>query len=114
MNSMGNPLGRTVTVTIDRPLGSVHPDWPDLYYPVNYGYVAGVLAPDGEEQDAYVLGVDAPCAQCSGRVIALVHRRDDVEEKWVVAPPGRSFSREEIWAQISFQERWFDAQLITE
>ena len=111
---MGNPLGCTVTVTIDRPLGSVHPDWPDLYYPVNYGYVAGVMAPDGEEQDAYVQGVDTPCAQCTGRVIALVRRRDDVEEKWVVAPPGRNFSREEIWAQISFQERWFDAQLITE
>lgn len=111
---MRNPLGRIVTVTVDRPLGSFHPRWPQLRYPVNYGYVAGVLAPDGEEQDAYVLGVDTPCAQYTGRVIALVHRRDDVEEKWVVAPLGRSFTREEIWAQISFQERWFDAQLITE
>ena len=72
MTDPAAPLGQWVTVTIDRPLGSVHPDWPNLYYPVNYGYVAGVMAPDGEEQDAYVLGVDTPCTQCTGRVIALV------------------------------------------
>ena len=37
-------------------LGSYHPEHKDMYYPINYGYVEGVLAPDGEEQDAYILG----------------------------------------------------------
>ena len=45
-------IGKMVTVTVDRPLGSFHPNHPDLYYPVNYGYVAGIPAPDGEDQDA--------------------------------------------------------------
>ena len=50
-------LGKTVTVTIDRPLGSRHPRHPDLLYPINYGYIAGIMGGDGEEQDAYLLGV---------------------------------------------------------
>ena len=53
---MNSVIGRTVTVTVDRPLGSYHPEHKDMYYPINYGYVEGVLAPDGEEQDAYILG----------------------------------------------------------
>ena len=51
-------IGRTVTVTVDRPLGSYHPEHKNMYYPINYGYVEGIMAPDGEEQDAYILGVD--------------------------------------------------------
>ena len=70
-----------VTVTVDRPLGSSHPQYPDLYYPVNYGYIKGVMAPDGEEQDAYILGISEPVAEFTGRVIAIIHRHDDIEEK---------------------------------
>lgn len=29
-------IGRTVTVTVDRPLGSYHPEHKDMYYPINY------------------------------------------------------------------------------
>ena len=107
-------LGKTVTVTIDRPLGSRHPRYPDLLYPINYGYIAGIMGGDGEEQDAYLLGVSEPVKAFTGRVIAIIHRTDDVEDKWVVAPPHLSLSREEIWRQIAFQERWFDAELLLE
>ena len=51
---------KNLTVIVDRPMGSVHPQYPDTTYPVNYGYVEGILAPDGEEQDAYSLGVAHP------------------------------------------------------
>ena len=81
-------LGETVRVIVDRPLGSTHPKWKDLRYPVNYGYVEGV-----------------------GQVIAVIHRFDDVEEKWVAAPPGKRFSREEIAARVAFQERWFRTEI---
>lgn len=40
-------LGRIVTVTVDRPLGSYHPEYNDMYYHINYGYIAGIMAPDG-------------------------------------------------------------------
>ena len=67
-------IGQIIKVTIDRPLGSFHPNHPDIYYPVNYGYVEGIIAPDGEEQDVYVLGVDEPLKEFTGRVIAGIHR----------------------------------------
>lgn len=75
-------------VTVDRPLGSYHPEHKDMSYPVNYGYVEGVMAPDGEEQDAYILGVDEVVETFTGQIVAIVHRNDDVEEKWVVVPEG--------------------------
>lgn len=104
-------IGQTVKVTIDRPLGSFHPNHPDIYYPVNYGYVEGIIAPDGEEQDVYVLGVDEPLKEFIGRVIAVIHRFDDVEEKWVAAPENVTFTKEEIMEQVRFQERYFKSEV---
>ena len=105
-------IGRIVTVTIDRPLGSCHPKHPDIYYSVNYGYIEGIIAPDGEEQDAYIPGVDIPLQTFTGEVIAVIHRKDDVENKWVVAPEGMTFSKEEIEELTRFQERYFDSEVI--
>lgn len=100
------------TVKMDRPLGSVHPDIPTMVYPVNYGYVKGIIAGDGEEQDAYVLGVDEAVEKFTGKIIAVVHRNDDVEEKWVVALEGMTFTKEEIKEQIYFQEQYFDSEIV--
>ena len=97
----------TVTVTVDRPLGSYHPEHPDLYYPINYGYIKGTLAPDGEEQDAYILGVDIPLSEFTGKVIAVIHREDDIEDKWVVAPDGMAFTESQIRSLTHFQEQFF-------
>ena len=66
-------IGAIVTVTVDRPLGSYHPEHREMYYPVNYGYIKEITAPDGEEQDAYILGVDKPVSEFTGKVIAVVH-----------------------------------------
>ena len=100
-------IGAIVTVVVDRPLGSCHPEYPDLRYPVNYGYVPGILAGDGEEQDAYILGIEEPVARFTGRVIAVIHRLDDVEDKWVLAPAGSVYTAEQIAAATAFQERYF-------
>lgn len=105
-------IGDKITVIIDRPLGSCHPDYTDMYYPVNYGYVEGIMAPDGEEQDVYVLGVDYPVKEFTGRIIAIIRRSDDVEEKWVAAPEKMNFTKEEIWEQINFQEQYFQSETI--
>ena len=55
-NQVKHYLGKTVTVRIDRPVGSVHPKHPEVIYPINYGYIPGVIGGDGEELDVYVLG----------------------------------------------------------
>ena len=104
-------IGKKVTVMVDRPLGSYHPEHKDIYYPVNCGYIEGIIAPDGDEQDAYILGVYEPVSEFTGRVIAIIHRENDVESKWVVAPEGISFTREEIKELTFFQEQYFNSEI---
>jgi inorganic pyrophosphatase len=104
-------LGKIVKITVDRPLGTYHPKHKDIYYPVNYGYIEGVIAGDGEEQDAYIIGVNEPIKEFRGKVIAIIHRYDDIEEKWVVAPEGASFSQDEIMQEVDFQERFFKIEI---
>ena len=103
--------GKTVTVIMDRPMGTYHPKHKDMFYPVNYGYIPGIIAGDGEEQDVYVLGVNEPLQESTGVVIAVIHRYDDVEEKWVAAPEGVTFTKEEIWEQVKFQEQYFKSEI---
>ncbi len=86
-----------------------HPKHPDMVYPVNYGYIPGVIAGDGMEQDAYILGVNEPLTSFTGELIAILHRRDDVEDKWVLAPEGARFTAEEIMVAVRFQEQYFDS-----
>ena len=104
-------IGAIVTVTVDRPVGSYHPEHREMYYPVNYGYIKGITAPDGEEQDAYILGVNKPVSELTGKVIAVVPRYNAVEATWVVAPEGKVFSAEEIREQIAFQEQYFQSEV---
>ena len=107
----GGILGRRVSGTVDRPLGSAHPRHPDLVYPVNYGYADGVMAADGAEQDVYILGPDRPLSRFSGTVVAVWHRLNDVEDKWIVTPDGTRPPDETIAAAIDFQERYFMGEL---
>ena len=45
-------VGDIAKVVVDRPLGSYHHKHKDMYYTINYGYIEGIIALDGEEQDA--------------------------------------------------------------
>ncbi len=107
-------LGKTVHVTIDRPLGSVHPRESDMVYSVNYGYVPNVHAPDGEELDAYVLGVDKVLETFTGKCIAIVHRLDDDDDKLVVTPANLNLSDAEILEATHFQEQFFESIIVRE
>lgn len=104
-------IGNIVKVVVDRPLGSNHPKYKDIYYSINYGYIEGIIAPDGEEQDAYILGVNEPVKEFVGKIIAIIHREDDVEEKWVVAPENITFTKDEIMKLVHFQEKYFKSEV---
>jgi len=104
-------LGKEVEVTIDRPLGSKHPKH-SFYYPVNYGYIEGVMSGDGEELDAYVLGEFEPVKKFKGNVIAVIHRTNDDDDKLVVVPKNKSYTNEQILALTEFQERFFENVII--
>lgn len=108
--SIRDYLGKTVHVVVDRPIGYRHGD---LVYPVNYGYIPGTLASDGEEQDAYILGVTQPLPAFDGHVVAAIHRKNDCEDKLVVAPAGKVFHQAEIAQALHFQERYFDTRIFS-
>ena len=105
-------LGKTVVISIDRPMGYVHKKESfSLTYPINYGYIPDVVGGDGEELAVYLLGVNEPVEQYECKIIAIAHRHNDFEDKLVGAPKGMSFTKEEIKAAISFQERFFDTEV---
>ena len=104
-------IGRLVKVYVDRPLGSLHPEFGSAY-PVNYGFVPGVAAPDEDELDAYVLGVADPQQRFEGRCIAVVHRLDDDDDKLVVVPDGTRLTDAEIRQSTHFQERYFTSTIL--
>ena len=104
-------LGKTVNIKIDRPVGSIHPEHPELVYPVNYGYIPDVFGGDGEEIDVYLLGVDVPVEEYTARIIGIVHRHNDTEDKLVAAPEGLDFDENKISKSVSFQERFFESEI---
>jgi inorganic pyrophosphatase len=109
-NSLGTSkrfLGKRVKLIIDRPLGSKHPKY-GFVYEVNYGYIKGVKSPDGEDLDAYYLGVDKPVKRAKGICIATVHRVDDDDDKLIIVPKDKiNTTDDEIEKAINFQEKWF-------
>ncbi len=105
-------LRKIVHVVVDRPLGSTHPEHDDIVYGVNYGFVPTAMGGDGEPQDAYILGVDEPISEFDGVVVAIIHRLDDEEDKWVVAPQGVLLTDGEILEKTEFQEKYFQTELI--
>lgn len=104
-------LNRKVKVIIDRPLASKHPEH-EIYYPINYGYIPDTMAGDGEEIDAYIIGEFIPLKEFDGIVTAIIHRKNDVEDKLVVSKDSHKYSKEQIQALVEFQERFFDSEII--
>ena len=105
-------LGKTLTIEIDRPIGyEHHKGEKTLHYPINYGYSPGVLGGDDEELDVFLIGVDHPVSVYTGRIIGIVYRADDVEDKLVMAPIGQSYTAEEIAAAVYFQEKYYQTTI---
>lgn len=59
-----------------------------------------------------ILGVDKAVEKFTGKIIAIIHRLDDAEDKWVVCPENKTFSKEEIAQQVRFQEQFFKTEII--
>ncbi len=100
-----NTIGKMVHVIVDRPVGYRHGD---IVYPINYGYIPGIIAGDGEAQDAYILGIHESITEFDGQVIGAIRRKDDCEDKLVVAPQGTKYHQGQIAEAVRFQEQYFD------
>jgi len=108
---MCEDLNKKVKVIVDRPLCSKHPEH-EMHYLLNYGYVPNTISGDGEEVDAYIVGEFQPLKEFEGVVIAIIHRKNDNEDKLVVSKYPYKYSKEQIQALVEFQERFFDSEII--
>ena len=70
-------MGKPAHVVVDRPIGHIHKG---MVYPINYGYIPGLIAGDGEEQDAYIIGVSEPVKEFEGIVVGAIIRKNDCED----------------------------------
>lgn len=104
-------LHQTVTVKIDRQLGTKHPKH-GFVYCLNYGYIAGTTAPDGEEIDAYILGVFEAVESFEWECIAVIHRTNDDDDKLIVVPKWTTYTDDQIKALTEFQERFFESEIL--
>lgn len=104
-------LGKEVIVKIDRKMGSAHPKH-GFIYPVNYGYIPNTVSGDGEELDAYVLGVFEPVDTFEGKCVAIIHRTNDDDDKLIVVPQGKDYTNDAIEALVEFQEKFFKHEII--
>ena len=103
-------IGKPVHVVVDRPIGHIHKG---MVYPINYGYIPGIPAGDGEAQDAYIISVSEPVAEFDGIAVGAVIRKNDCEDKLVVAPAGAVFHQGQIAELVHFQEQYFDTRILS-
>lgn len=104
-------LNKEVTIKIDRKLGTLHPKHGFMYM-LNYGYIPNTKSPDGEELDAYLLGVYEPVETYEGKVIAIIKRTNDEDDKLIVVPKDKEYNDDQINALTEFQERFFEHIII--
>lgn len=104
-------LNNTLEIKIDRPMGSKHPKH-GFIYPINYGYVPNTVSGDGEELDAYVLGVYEPLETFTGKCIAIIHRTNDNDDKLIIVPDNKTFTNKEIKVLTDFQEQYFKSTIL--
>ena len=104
-------LGHTMSIKIDRKLGSKHPKH-GFIYTVNYGYVPDTISGDSEELDAYLLGVFEPVEEYTGKVIDIIHRTNDNDDKLIVVDKNNNYTDDQIRALTEFQEQYFESIII--
>ena len=63
---------------IDRARGSHHPTYPDIVYPIDYGYIPDTLGTEGDELDVFVGSASTGLV---GAIFTTDYRRGDRECK---------------------------------
>lgn len=105
-------IGHTIKVYVDRPIGSHHPKYNDIIYPINYGYIKEIIADDKKYQDVYILGEDKALDCVEGKIYAIIERENDNEDKLIVVTNNKEYSNEEIRKLVDFQEKYFKYKII--
>jgi inorganic pyrophosphatase len=72
-------LVATSRIVIDRPKGSAHPRYPDLIYPVDYGYLDGTTTVDGGGIDVWVGSTGTACPDAIVCTVDLLKRDAEIK-----------------------------------
>ena len=104
-------LGQTVEVVIDKPINYIEDD---MTYIQNYGHLLNLKTPDNKFQEAYVIGIDKPIKSFNGKVIAIINRINEGEDKLVVCDESKSFNKDEILEMVNFLEKNFKSKIVLE
>ena len=70
------------TIKIDRPKGSAHPHFPDMIYPLDYGYLKDTISTDGGGLDVWV-GAQTS-ARLEGIICTIDLNKKDIEIKLLI------------------------------
>jgi inorganic pyrophosphatase len=97
------------SILVDRPKGSAHPRFPELIYPLDYGYLSGTRSGDGHGIDVWIGGLESRaitgvvctidlgkrdaevkillgCSRAEQRLILSLHNRGD-QAAVLIRPP---------------------------
>ena len=78
-------------VCVERPVREPHPDHPTIIYPIDYGYIPGTEATDGQAVDCFI--GSAPSSSAASGLVGLIlttdYREGDREAKLLIdcTPP---------------------------
>lgn len=76
-------LIREDAIVVERPKGTTHPKFPQLVYPIDYGYVNNIHSSDGEELDVWIGTNDD--RNVVGLIITIDILKKDSEVKYLFA-----------------------------
>lgn len=79
-NAMAELLS-TNSIIIDRPKGSSHPRYPDLMYPLDYGYLEGTTSADGDGTDVWLGSLNSIDQTLTGILCTFDTLKRDMEIK---------------------------------
>jgi inorganic pyrophosphatase len=83
-------------IIIDRPKGKPHPRYPEVIYPLDYGYLEGTTSGDGEGIDIWLGSLESE-RRIVGAVVTLDTLKYDLEVKLLI-----NCSEEEIQIIMNF------------
>jgi len=74
-------LIQTNGVKIERPAQEPHPDYPHIVYPLDYGFIPGTIATDGDAVDCFI---GSGNTRLAGMILTTDHREGDREVKLLI------------------------------
>jgi inorganic pyrophosphatase len=72
------------SIVIDRPKGSQHPRYPEVTYPLDYGYLEGTTSADGDGTDVWLGSLNTIDQTLTGILCTFDTLKHDVEIKLLI------------------------------